>query len=268
MGDPVKNTRKVERELTAVLHRRAEDAMRRTNTLAEMQKFQSGVVVDQPRNRPRGRWVVSGVAAAAVAVVTLGVAFVSSNPGQDPSRPPIAQAPGSTGTADIAAAEGFAAAFADHDAAAATTYLAPGEEPWLGWEAAWKRDAAWRVEYLLKPCTKAYDISDATSVFTCPYAMHLLGSRKVGEGPFRGNVLEVTVTDGKVEWAESKIPFETNGVGQQFDSVHAWVAENHPKNQPFLFKDEQDVRPGEWARWTQLWKQYTQEYVAATNGAG
>ena len=121
----------------------------------------------------------------------------------------------------------------------------------------------------MKPCTKSYTITPGGyTVFTCPYAMHLLGSREVGKGPFRGNALEVAVRDGKVAWADNTIPFETNGVQQHLESVHAWVAENHPKDKPFLFKDEQDLSPAEWPRWTRLWKQYTREYIAATNQEG
>ena len=175
----MKNTREVERELTAVLHRHAEDAMNRTNTPVEYRKLQSSVA-DQART-DRRRWVAGGLAAA-VAAAVVGVAVWSSDPVGDRSSPPIAQAPDSTKTADLAAAEGFAAAFAAHDAAAVASYLTPGEEPWLGWRAGWKRDSVWGVEYLMQPCTKRYNISDST-VFTCPYAMHLLGSREIRRRP-------------------------------------------------------------------------------------
>ena len=252
----MKNTREIERELTAVLHRHAEDAMNRTNTQVEHEKFQS-VVADQART-DRRRWVAGGVAAG-VAAAVVGAALWSSDLGGDSSSPPVAQAP----DADLATAEGFAAAFVAHDAAAAAQYLAPGTEaPWPDWRAEWKRNEAYGVEYLMKPCTEL-----GASVFTCPYAMHLLGSREVGKGPFPDNTLTVTVIDGEVRSADSTIPFETNGVEQHLESVHAWIVENHPKDEPFLMKDEADLRPAEWPRWTRLWKQYTQEYVAATNQA-
>jgi hypothetical protein len=118
----------------------------------------------------------------------------------------------------------------------------------------------------MRPCTETGTSGDAT-IFNCPYAMHLLGSREVGKGPFRGNVLDVTVADGMVTSADSTMPWETNGMGEHYDAVHAWVADHHPEHKPFLFKDEQDVAPTEWPRWTRLWQQYTQEYVAATNQA-
>jgi hypothetical protein len=240
--------------------------MKRTNTLTEHQKLLS-VVADQPRTDPRRRWVAGGIAAAAVAAVTVGITVSSWNIGEDPSSPPIAQAPDSTRTGNLAAAEGFAAAFVDHDPAAAASYLASGEEPWLGWEAAWQRDEAWGIEYLMDPCTKADTSFSDSTYFTCPYAMHMLGSREVGEGPFRHNTLQVNVSDGKVRYADNTMPFETNGMAQHFDAVHAWVAKNHPNDKSFLFQDEQNVRPSDWPRWTRLWKQYIREYIATTNDA-
>jgi hypothetical protein len=120
----------------------------------------------------------------------------------------------------------------------------------------------------MEPCARAYNITDSTVVFTCPYAMHLLGSDEVGKGPFRDNVLSVTVADGKVRWADDTKPWETNGIGQHLDAVHTWVADHHPQDYKHLLgKEEQDVTPAEWPRWTRLWKQYTQEYVTATNRA-
>jgi hypothetical protein len=266
MGGPVKNTREVERELTAVLHRHAENAMKQTNTLAEHRRFQS-VVADQEQTDPRRRWVAGGVAAA-VAAAVVGAGVWAAELAGERNKPPIAQAPVSTRAANLAAAEGFAAAFATHDTAAAESLLAAGteEEPWAGSDRAWERDAAWGVEYLMKPCTKEHtSFSDSTS-FTCPYAMHLLGSREVGKGPFRHNTLQVNVSGGKVRYADNTMPFETNGMAQHYDAVHSWVANNHPEDKRFLFQDEQDVRPTDWPRWSQLWKQYIREYVAATNG--
>jgi hypothetical protein len=263
----VKITRQeVERELSAVLHRHAEDAMKRTDTLVEHQNLE-WIVADQAPRDPRRRWVLGGVAAA-VAAGAVGIALAFSDPGEDPSSPPIAQTPDRTEPADLAAAEGFAAAFVDHNVDAAASYLAPGaEEPWPGADRAWKRDAAYRVEYLMQPCTETGSTLDAT-VFTCPYSMHLLGSREVDKGPYRGNTLWVTVADGKVRSADSDMPYETNGMGEHFDAVHTWVADHHPQvYKHFLVKDEQDVTPAEWPRWTRLWKFYTWEYVTATNRA-
>ncbi len=130
-----------------------------------------------------------------------------------------------------------------------------------------ERDAAWGVEYLMKPCTETTirTITGNKPTITCPFAMHLLGSREVGKGPFLHNTLEVNVTDGKIIWVDRKIPFETNGIQQHVESVFDWIVENHPRDEPFLDQDEQDVGPAEWPRWTRLWKQYTQEYVAAKN---
>jgi hypothetical protein len=263
----VKNTRReLERELSAVLHRHAEDAMKRTDTMVEHQKFE-WIVTDQNQTDHRRRRRMLGGVAAAVAAVAVGIAASSSDPSEDPSNPPIAQELDQSRVADLLAAESFAAAFVEHDVDATAPHLAPGmQEPWPGADRAWKRDAAWRVEYLMKPCTETGTSVNAT-LFTCPYAMHLLGSREVGKGPYRGNNLYVTVADGKVTSADNTMPFETNGMAKHYDSVHAWVADNHPRDKSFLFTDEQDVKPAGWSRWTRLWRQYTQEYVAATKQA-
>ena len=244
--------------------------MKRTDTMVEHQNLE-WLVADQTRTDSRRRWMLGGAAAAVAAAVAVGIAASSADPGDDRSKPPIAQtpqAPESNGAADLAVAESFAAAFVDHDVEAGASHLAPGmQEPWLGAEKAWQRDAAYRVEYLMKPCTETGSTTDST-IFTCPYSMHLLGSREVGKGPYRGNTLWVTVADGKVRSADSDMPYETNGMGEHFDAVHTWVADHHPQvYKHFLVKDEQDVTPAEWPRWTRLWKQYTQEYVTATNRA-
>jgi hypothetical protein len=243
--------------------------MKDTDTMVEHQKLE-WIVAAETRSDHRRRWILGGVAAA-VAVVAVGIAASSADPGDDRSKPPIAQtpqAPESNGAADLAVAESFAAAFVAHDVDAAESYLAPGmTQPWLGADRAWKRDAAYRVEYLMKPCTETGSTTDST-IFTCPYSMHLLGSREVGKGPYRGNTLWVTVADGKVRSADTEMPFETNGMGEHFDEVHTWVADHHPQDyNQFLVRDEQNVGPVEWPRWTRLWQQYIKEYIAATNQA-
>jgi hypothetical protein len=258
------NTREVERELTAVLHRHAEDAMNRTNTRAEHQKLQS-VLADQARTGRR-RWVVGGLAAAVVAAA-VGVVLWSSDSGGHRSSPPPTNAPDSIETTSLAAAEGVAAAFVNHGTAGAAPYLAPGmKAPWAGWPASIRRDLAWGVKYLMEPCAPTTTDS-LTTVFSCPFAMHLLGSREVGKGPFPDNVLNVDVSGGKVTSADSVIPFETNGVLRYLHSIYGWIGENHPKNEHFLLQDEVDVKRADWPRYSELWKQYVREYVAATNEA-
>ncbi len=238
--------------------------MHSSNTEVEHQELPA--VAERPRI-DRRRWVVGGFAAV-VAAALIGVALWTFAPGGADTSSPPAQTPDSPGAADLAAAEGLVAAFVHHDAAGAAPYLATGTEaPWPEWSVHAQRDAAWGVEYLMEPCAETGRTS-FSAVFYCPFTFHLLGSREVGNGPFTDNVLQVSVTDGKVTSAHRTIPYETNGVGEHLDSVMAWLGENHPENEAFLTKDEVELEPAEWPRWTRLWKQYTQEYVAATNEAG
>jgi hypothetical protein len=146
---------------------------------AEHQKLQS-TVAGQARS-DRRRWVVGGVAAAAVAAA-VAVVIWTSDPFGYRSSPPPTRAPDSTETTSLAAAEGVVAAFVNNDAAGAAPYLAPGTKaPWPEWPVHMKRDAAWGVKYLMEPCVPTTTTSDLT-VFACPFAMHLLGSREVGKG--------------------------------------------------------------------------------------
>jgi hypothetical protein len=244
--------------------------MNRTRTDAETLSI-SPVVVDQARPAHR-RWVVGGLAAA-VAAAALGVFVSSGDSDTQRSSPPPAKASHSSAAADssaeadLAAAEGIAAAFDHHDTAWAASYLAPHTPipDWVG-PVIVKRDLAWGATAIMRPCRATTTYASLT-VFSCPFAIHLLGSREVGEGPFPHNTFTVDVSDGEVTAADVVIPFETNGLGRYLDSVFAWIDENHPSDSRFLHQDEADVRPAEWPRYTRLWKQYVSEYVAATNHA-
>lgn len=243
--------------------------MDRANTVTE---HGGSTVVEGRVRSDRRRWLLGGVAALVAAAVVGSTMWTLAPDGEDTSPPP-GRTPEPTGAADLAAAglaaaEGLAAAFTNHDAAGATPYLAAGTEaPWPEWGAHARRDVAWGVDYQMQPCAETAR-SSFFAVYSCPFALHLLGSREVGKGPFPDNVLEVTVTDGKVTSAHRTIPFDANGVGDHLDTVMAWLGKNHPGDEPFLTKDEAEVTPAEWPRWTRLWKQYTQEYIATVNEAG
>jgi hypothetical protein len=238
--------------------------MHRSNIGVEDQELPASA--NQARANRR-RLVIGGLAAV-VAIGVLGIALWIWAAGGDEAAAPPAEARDSTRSTDLAAAEGLAAAFAKQDAAGAAPYLAPGTEaPWPEWRVHMQRDAAWGIDNTMQPCRVTASTSFSTDI-ACPFAFHLLGSREVGKGPFPDNVLEVSVRDGKVTSAHRVIPYETNGVGDHLDSVMAWLGKSHPESEAFLTKDEMDVKPAEWPTWTRLWKQYTQEYIAATNKSG
>ncbi len=221
--------------------------------------------VSAPERNSSLRWVI-GLAAAAAAAATVGCASLTSIPGEVLTGPSPGPTQDSAEAADLAAAQGVADAFVSHDPGAAEQYLAPGAELWEGWSRHWERDAAWSVEVLMEPCTGQPIGSVGTNV-TCPFAMHVMGSREVGAGPFTENTLTIRVKDGKVISAHREIPFAANGIGQQFDAVYAWLDGNHPDDVALLEMDELEIPEDEWPEWLELWKQHLAEYIAA-NKAG
>lgn len=237
--------------------------MNRTRTQAEDRELQPDV--SDPATRSSLRWVI-GLVAATVVASAVGFAVLASNQGEDLTTPTPAPAPDSVEAAALAAAQGVADAFVAHDADAAAPYLAPGAELWDGWSRHWERDAAWSVEVLMEPCAVAPGSTAATE-FICPFAMHVMGSREVGSGPFPDNALTLRVNDGKVYAAHREMPFATNGLEQHLDSVSTWLEATHPDDVAFLGKDEPDVAQGQWPRWLQLWKQYVAEYIAANQAS-
>ncbi len=224
--------------------------MSRTKTEEEYRQFQSAVV-GQPRRDLR-RWVVAGVAAAVVGLA-VGVALWSSDPDREGSQLPAATVPDATSAANLAAAEAVAAAFAAHDTELLAPYLEPGLSPPAStWETEMKRDAAWSVEYLLEPCTQSYETFLNVFVFECPYSLHLLGSREVGQGPFPDNRIVVIAQDGKIQSADTEMRWQTNGISPYLDAVAAWLEENPPTDSrcaprspkacaTFMNKDEVEV---------------------------
>ncbi|MFH8252001.1 hypothetical protein ACH3VR_16670 [Microbacterium sp. B2969] len=214
----------------------------------------------------RSRGIPGLIALMTVTVMVATTAGCSAPASSSEARvadPTPAPAPDPARTADLDAAQAMAAAFADHDVGAAAQYLAPDAELWDGWIRHWERDSAWSVEVAMEPCVEMTPTSWATE-FTCPFAMHLMGSREVGAGPFLGNALTVRVADGKVLSAHRKMPSDTNGLAEHLDSVYAWLEANHPADVAFLGTDELAVAEDRWPGWLELWTQYLAEYIAAT----
>ena len=79
----------VERRLAAILHQHAEEAMGRTDTVTELNKYQARVEQDN-RARSRRR---AGTAAAALTAAAVGVGAIWFALGQDESPAPVDPAP-------------------------------------------------------------------------------------------------------------------------------------------------------------------------------
>ena len=247
-----------ELRLVAVLHEHAEAAMSQTDTYAQHEVLMIGRQ-DDPGRGPR-RLVATAVAAAAVAAAG-AVVLWSAGSGDDQSSPDPA---GTEQVQAVAVADAFVHALAAKDAWRAAEFVAPGHEPWAGWEASVRRDIAWQVTYELAPCAVADGEGPGTRL-DCPYSMQLLGSAEAGAGPFGGNVFKVQVVDGKIVWVENSdsTAQDLSALGAYLNELRTWIAERHPDHLGFLMTNEQDLTHDDWTRWTDLWRKYAAQYAAA-----
>ncbi|MGH3347788.1 MAG: hypothetical protein ACRDO4_12475 [Nocardioides sp.] len=255
------STRELERELKAILHRHAEDAMDSTDTHAEHERLNDDVLEAEPRT-DRRRLAVGAAVAAAVAAV--GV-WTAGSLGDDGDIPPAV--PPANVSSDLEIAQGFVDAYGDGDLVRAATYLAPAKEPYPDWEFYVERNVAWDVTFLFEPCEVKTETPAGTAL-VCPFDLHVLHSDELGEGPFTGNTFTVYVQDGAVTQADDQMPFETNGQGDYFDSVFAWVERNFPADTEFLFLDEPDVPKAQRSRWLRMWEHRLDAYLEAMTSEG
>lgn len=259
------STQHVERDLAALLHRHAEDAMNDTDTHTELQAFRDTVEGHEGSTRTRRRVVIAAAAAVAAAAAT-AVALWGPDPAERPEPAPAV--PGQDRAADRETAEAFAAAYVEADADRMAELMAEGGQLWDTWQSTLRRDEAWDVERMMQPCRRTAEATEGV-VFTCPYLIHLRGSEEVGRGPFGDNTLEVVVQDGEVTLADYTQLVDFNGVTAHLAKVDRWIAENHPQDFAFLRMDRADrktvdmgLSEAEWSRWTRLSQRYTDEYVA------
>ncbi len=179
-------TREIERELTAVFHRHAEDAMSDTDTHTEHERLREHLEMGSGRTY-RNRWVVA-VAAAAAVVAGIGVWAVGDQ-GADKSLPPVGE---SEILSDAEIAQGFLEAYAAGDVVRAAAYLAPGHEPYPDWEMYVERNAVFGFAYRFEQC-EALSKSVFGTPVRCPFDLHIAHSEALGEGPFTGNTFTVYV---------------------------------------------------------------------------
>lgn len=246
------NTPQVERELIAILQRRAEDAMNMTDTQTEL--LELNAEIEGRNRRDRRRWAGGGLAAAAAVVA--GFALWSGDPGDQGTSP----AGETDHEAAVEVAESFLEAFAAGDEAGAESYVAAGVTPWEGWRNDLLDEGVWRPDYILQPCEEMFTSGAGTRV-NCPYEYHALRSEELGLEPFGNNVFTILVADEKVVSADPGQNAFSNGQSDLFEAMSAWMQENHPQAWEFIDRDRHT--PAEEKRAFRLWEQYSQEYVDA-----
>jgi hypothetical protein len=244
------NAQEVERELTAVLHRHAEDAMNQTDTQQELLKFEAEA--KEVSRRDRHRRTVGGVAAAAVAAGA-GFALWSVDPGDRADSGPAGQPQSPTEKV----AQRFVESFASGDVGGVRSLLAPGAM--ADWRERLRVNAAWDVQYLFEPCAETGATADGTTV-GCLFDLNLLHSEQVGRGPYPNNVFTLVVKEGRVV---SAVEHDQSGPGSPDDmyaAVARWIQRNHPDDYQFMTHLDR-VRPSQMERFDELWKKYSQDFA-------
>lgn len=251
----------VERRLTEVLHRRAEDAMSQTDTQEELREFLTRGDPEPPRalggHRRTAVFAASLAAAAAATAVFWGTGLTQDRTGPAPAQDPEPSAE--------QVAEEFVAAYAANDI---TTVAAMAADPddVDGWRIAMDRDQAWGLQLIVEPCQEKTSNSVGTGVL-CLFSLHVMGSEAVGRGPFEDATFTLWLNEaGEVIEADPTWNFEYNGMAEHVEEVADWVSEQHPDQAEFLALDEPDVPPAQWDRWLALWERYIADWVAAHTG--
>jgi hypothetical protein len=262
------STRNVERELTTLLHRHAEDAMNDTDTQAEQNRFYD-VIDAEPSTDRRSLAVVGAVAAAGVAAaVVWSLGGSESGTGLPPADDPSTQASGQMIREAELTADRFMAAFADGDAAAASSLIRVGAWDGGGLEQELAFLEAWYIRYDAEPCRTTASVYD-TLMVECQATVHSARSEELGRGPFGGVVFSFVVRGGEIVDGSNNHNHQYTGLGDHMDEVGTWIDSNAaPADRALLLKDLSELSANEVDRWVQLNRQYIDAYVEEKTSEG
>lgn len=244
----------VERRLTEVLHRRADDAMSGTDTQEQLLELLTRVEHEQPRSRRAAAVIAAAVAVAAVAAAVFwGTGLTDDRTGPEPVGDPPSRT--------VRAAQGFVDAYAAHDAERAASFLAPGTEPWDGWRSRLARDEVWRVQYLLQPCQDLHTTVFGTTV-VCPFDLHALGSEELGVGPFDNGSFTVRVDEqGDVDQASLSYNEINNGLAVHVNEMRDWMKRVYVYDYPLMKRDYEELSADQKVVWTRMWTEHLQKFI-------
>lgn len=257
-------TSDVERRLTDLLRRRADHAMGRTDTRAELVRLRRRIDARSGDRVPHG--LLAGAASLTAAAV-MAVAVLYTGPGREDSDTALAD-PGAEQTAAERVAQRFAVALVEGDRDRAVAPLAegatlagdlPGNMSWREY-AALKR--AWSTESHFQPCQETGTSDYGTNV-VCPFDYYSFRSEELGLAPFGDNNVSVVVTNEEVRSFGISYNTESNGEAELYDTIGAWLQEHHSAEWPFL---DSTPSTAQTSRWVYLWQQRTAEYVEDVTG--
>ena len=262
------STRNVERELTDLLHRHAEDAMNSTDTRTEQNRFDD-VLDAEPSSSRRTVAVAGAVAAAGVAAaVVWSLGGSEGGTGLPPAGDPSTQVSEQMSREAELLADRFMVAFTDNDVAAASSLIRDGAWDGGGLESELAFLEAWYVRYDTEPCRTTAGVYEAV-VVECRATVHSARSEELGRGPFGGVVYSFVVRGGEIIDGSNHHNHEYSGLGDHMDEVGGWIdAHASPADRAFLRKNHEELLANEVDRWVQLHRQYIDAYVEEKTGEG
>jgi hypothetical protein len=217
------------------------------------------------RNRKIGAFAMVAAIAAVAVVVIVGTRGEpnSTNVGTDV-----------TPTPEVVATR-FIEAYGAFDADEAMAYLADKADvselvrsvgtTGLGGSSGLRLAISWLdavgYEQLLDSCQET-SRSAAGGVVRCSFDLHLLRSREIGRGPFRGAYIDLSVVDGHIVRASSMyFDFEKEFSPQVWEPFASWVSTTFPEDAAVMYEDETHSGPRLTQESIRLWERHTKGYV-------
>ena len=248
---------------------------RTSGSRTEMTQDDESVLPAVPVAASRRGWVIAGgaFAVAAIWIVATGGPFArldaktASGPALAVATTPVDEPP-TANPANASAEEaalGFVDAFAAFDAQKAMTFVndkadltgmfdAPANAKGLSLMLSLLK--AMGFEQTVTSCETAAFGSDTSAV--CDFDFHMLGSDRIGRGPFSGSHFVFTVRDGAIVRASigwNMVKFEP----QMWQPFAEWVSSTYPKDVAVMYQD--GTLPRSSPESIRLWERHTREYV-------
>lgn len=262
----------LERRVADVLHHHAEIAMSSTDTETQYRDFTAGI--NSPERHRRAAWGIGAVAAAAAIVIALvlgGIAGQSSDKAET-QLPARDRTPVQIATDYVDALAAYDATKASQDVAVgeAELYIWPGD-PSLPEGLAWAESARFKI--LPKDCVGDRP-SGSTTVVTCQFDWHFLGSDRLGWAPRAGD-FSLQVGGGRIEGASTSMDWEWAGLRRDahgdlpmWRPFVSWLEREHPDDVSAMIAkgvccSAEHESPIYTDESLDLWAKYVDEWVAS-----
>jgi hypothetical protein len=253
----------LERRVTEVLQRHAEDAMGRTDTEGQLDILLARAKRDTRRRRQA--WVAGALAAAAA--VAVAVAMWGSDLEFGPPEPvaPAPVEPATTPAEELALT--FLGAYESYDVERAESYLGEDAKRKLLLADELPFNEATGFELLVDSCEEQAGSPSGTEV-RCDYDYHAMHSNELGRGPFSGSWFDFTVLDGEMVDASQLRQFDFNGFNMQmWEPFRQWVSQAYPEDARIMYTESGGTNLSQQAGQLELWSQHLREYVEVAKGS-